>query len=475
MFEASTQVLWFDYFRIPYRVTLEGDGLRNRIQRAGGTEGGPRLLWPVGDALEGTEPAEFRLSGCTLFARLLDDASTSALLPDGGGRWERVAADDDAALWRNRDGDCVLPFDPAEAITACWTESYEQVRSSSTLRSTVGMARKAYYRLRPLLPRSMQIALRRAVSRAQGSRTFPAWPEETSLHDFYDFLLELAADVAGEEVPYIAPWPDRREWALVLTHDVETASGYEHVSILRNVEVETGFRSSWNFVPKRYEVDGSFLRALRADGFEIGVHGLYHDGLDLESEARLRERVPSMREYADRWGAVGFRSPATHRHWDLMPLLPFDYDSSYPDTDPYEPVSGGCCSWLPFHIGDLVELPITLPQDHTLFVILGKADESIWVEKTRRLRKRGGMALLITHPDYMIDEDRVAAYERFLRTFASDETVWKVLPREVSTWWRRRAASSIEPADRGWRIVGPAAEDGRIVMTSGDRAQAASR
>jgi hypothetical protein len=52
-----------------------------------------------------------------------------------------------------------------------------------------------------------------------------------------------------------------------------------------------------------------------------------------------------------------------------MASLPFEYDSSYPDTDPFEPQPGGCCSWLPYFNGPLVELPITLPQDHTLFVI----------------------------------------------------------------------------------------------------------
>ena len=50
--------------------------------------------------------------------------------------------------------------------------------------------------------------------------------------------------------------------------------------------------------------------------------------------------------------------------------------------------------------GELVELPITLPQDHTLFSILGERDERLWVAKTEHIRRRGGMALALTHPDY---------------------------------------------------------------------------
>ena len=67
------------------------------------------------------------------------------------------------------------------------------------------------------------------------------------------------------------------------------------------------------------------------------MHGLYHDGRDLESEKTLLERLPAIRSHAERWGAVGFRSPATHRDWRLMRLLGFEYDSSSPDTDPFEP------------------------------------------------------------------------------------------------------------------------------------------
>jgi hypothetical protein len=169
-----------------------------------------------------------------------------------------------------------------------------------------------------------------------------------------------------------------------------------------------------------------------------------------------------MHENAKRWGAVGFRSPATHRTWGLMPLLGFDYDSSYPDTDPFEPQGGGCCSWWPFFNGDLVELPITLPQDHTLFAILRRDDESAWVEKASLLRDRGGMSLLITHPDYMLEPRFTALYGRFLEAFAGDDRMWHALPRDVSAWWRRRAASTVESRDGEWRVVGPASDEAAV-------------
>ena len=281
---------------------------------------------------------------------------------------------------------------------------------------------------------------------------------EASLHDFFRFVLTLLADVADMPVPTIRPWPQGFDWALVLTHDVETSVGCERVEGVCDLESRLGYRSSWNFVPRRYDVPDELLRRLDARGFEVGVHGLYHDGRDLQSLSTLRERLPAMRDYAERWGAVGFRSPATQRNWEWMPLLGFDYDSSYPDTDPFEPQPGGCCTWLPFFNGDLVELPMTLAQDHTLFVILEKKNEKVWEEKAELLRARGGMALMNTHPDYFHHEDLAAAYATILERYGADPRAWKALPREVSMWWRQRAALQLRRVEGTWQVEGPVAE-----------------
>ena len=94
-----------------------------------------------------------------------------------------------------------------------------------------------------------------------------------------------------------------------------------------------------------------------------------------------------------------------------------------------------------------------------------RRDESVWAQKTRFLRDRAGMALLITHPDYMLERERLDVYDRFLTTFAGDETMWAALPRDVASWWRRRAASSIERDDAGgWRVTGPAAGEARVEL-----------
>jgi hypothetical protein len=347
-------------------------------------------------------------------------------------------------------------------MTALWSERYTTMGRRRFGRALRGLLVKGYYAVRPLLPRSLQLRMRQGYAARQSHPDFPGWPEEHSLHDLYAWLFDLAAEVAGRPVPHLSPWPRGKQVAFVLTHDVETATGRDNIEALRGPERELGYRSSWNFVPERYDVPGLLLERLRSEHCEIGVHGLRHDGQDLASPRKLARRLPAMRAYAERWGAVGFRSPATQRSWALMPTLGFDYDSSYTDSAPHEPQPGGCCTYLPFFIEQMVELPLTLPQDHTLFEILGHTDGRVWREKAAALRDRGGMVLMIAHPDYVGCPGMLDAWRDLLAQFADDDAVWHALPREVSTWWRRRAATSVEWRDGAWRARGPAAPDAEV-------------
>lgn len=488
LFESSHPSLFLDYFRVPHRVaapdTAKAEdlspphpfGALGQLRRSNDSTA-PALYWPTWagggpSAGRAGSTGEYRLGSTPIFCRVVPDGVAQDWLSGTGRPWIPSTTIRDAkgacvaSVRRDDRGSIFLPFDPSEAIRSCWSEAYATNETLSPGGRLKRLAMRGYYRARPALPRPVQIRLRQLYSHVQRRARFPHWPVETALHDLYALLFRLLAEIAHESVPWIAPWPKPYDWALVLTHDVETEVGYRHLNVLGDVEVRRGYRSSWNFVPRRYEVDDAVIARLSHDGFEVGIHGLYHDGRDLESLSLIGERLPAMRQYAERWRATGFRSPATHRVWEWMPLLGFDYDSSYPDTDPFEPQAGGCCTWLPYFNRDLVELPITLTQDHTLFAILRQADEAAWIEKASFLKAQGGMALLITHPDYMLSRRRVAAYARLLDVFRDDATAWRALPREVSAWWRRRAASSVELTPHGWRIVGPAAVDGTIRLAS---------
>ena len=454
--EASGPFLFFEQFRVPYKVRPADDPV---VWFRGG--GSTRWLrWAAG-----SRRGAFRLGTTPIFGGTMPDEDAHERLGGGWTGGEPISDGEGnhvAHVWRDGDGNIFLPFDPNEVIHNFWSEGYHGISEPSLAGRILRVGKTPYYKLRPLLPRRLQIAMRRRFSRVQAKSAFPAWPAETGLDDFYAFLFDLAGELAGGPIPWIAPWPDGHAWAMVLTHDVETDVGYRNMDPLCEIEAATGYRSSWNLVPGRYEVDDDLVRDLLERGFEVGAHSMRHDGLEFSSREALDTWLPDMHIYARRWGAVGFRSPSTNRVWELMPLTGFDYDSSYPDSDPFEPTPGGCCSWLPYFNDRQVELPVTLPQDHLVFVILERRDEGLWVEKAELLRRKGGMALMIVHPDYMLESERLDAYRRYLERFASDDTAWRALPREVSAWWRRRAASTLVRSGGAWRVRGPAAGEARI-------------
>jgi hypothetical protein len=482
VFEASHPFTFFDYFRVPYAISSPAAAQDRPAAPASvgwlralgqADKPGRSLFWlRPGTAQDAPDEicrlGRYRLADLTVVGHIALDAAVPGMLRGLGNGWRPADAILDAdgqpaaAVWRDDSGNVFLPFDPGEVMHYFWSEEYRNVGRSATSALTRAVALRGYYLVRPLLPRALQLRLRRAFTRVQSKSSFPGWPIEDNLHNFYTWLFSVAADLAGGPVPFLDLWPGGRSWALVLTHDVETDIGCQRMDLLRGPEREHGYKSSWNFVPLRYQVRDDLVRSLQDEGCEVGVHGLLHDGRDLASKRMVEKRLPAMRAAAKRWGAVGFRSPATQRHWELMPMLGFDYDSSYTDTDPYEPQPGGCCTYLPYFNQEMVELPITMAQDHTLFTILQHPDASTWWRKAQLVRERRGMVLILTHPDYADDRRIVDGYRRLLDEFAEDDTVWQALPKEVATWWRNRAVSSISEGEDGWRIVGPAAADGRV-------------
>lgn len=322
---------------------------------------------------------------------------------------------------------------------------------------------RAYYRLKPLLPRRLQLAMRRRYAKRQAHTAFPAWPIEPSLveRQRHELLAEIERRDA-ERLPTIAAWPDGHSFAAILTHDVEGPAGVANVRRIIELERRHGLVSSWNFVAEWYPIPTGLLDHVRASGCEVGLHGIKHDCKLFESRARFESELPAIHRYLAAWEADGFRSPATHRSAAWMPELGARYDSSFPDTDPFEPQAGGCCSILPFFLGEMVELPITLVQDHTLWEILRQETIELWTSKAEWIAANGGLINLITHPDYLDTPARLRMYEEFLAYVAEQQGCWHALPREVASWWRTRSRLRlIEDGDEA-RIEGVGAERARI-------------
>jgi glycosyltransferase involved in cell wall biosynthesis len=256
---------------------------------------------------------------------------------------------------------------------------------------------------------------------------------------------------AGATPPNWPGWPDGNRFALVLTHDVEGKKGFPRVEPLMNVELKYGFRSSFNFVPEgEYSVPDTLRQTLNRVGVEVGVHGLEHDGKLYNSKAMFALKAAQIRKYLQHWNARGFRSPLMQHKLAWLHELGVDYDASTFDTDPFEPEPDGVETVFPFWVPGpkgtgYVELPYTLAQDSTLFLVLRERNIDLWKRKLDWIAARGGMALLNTHPDYMCfegserarDEYPISYYEEFLSYVREkyEGAFWHAQPREVAHFY----------------------------------------
>jgi len=307
----------------------------------------------------------------------------------------------------------------------------------------LSLPKRAYYILKPLLPRPLTRTLRQLYHPAEKANVEIRWPVESRYASFlWKVLGHVLRASPGQQLLIKSLWPENKRFAFVLTHDVESRLGLEYVRKIADVEERLGFRSSFNFVPERYRIDMSLVDELRRRGFEVGIHGLKHDGKLFNSRAEFERRATKINHYLKDIGAVGFRAPLTHRNPEWMQSLEIEYDLSFFDTDPYEPIPGGTMSIWPFFIGHFVELPYTLVQDYTLTSVLGETSPDLWLEKVDFIEQYHGMALLNSHPDYLREPANLKIYSTLLLTMKAHEGYWHALPREVAQWWRTRATET---------------------------------
>ena len=211
----------------------------------------------------------------------------------------------------------------------------------------------------------------------------------------------------------------------------------------------------------RYEVLPSYLESIRSRGFEVAVHDLYHDGQLYEEREEFLRRAGKINQYAREWKAKGFRAGALYRNPDWFDSLDFSYEMSMPNVGHLDPQSGGCCTVMPYFIGDMLEFPVTMVQDYMLFHIIGNYSIDLWKTQMEIILQKKGLASFIVHPDYIIEPQARAIYQSllgYLRDLRSRSEVWIALPEEVNNWWRSRSQMRVEKRGNSWQIIGDNAE-----------------
>ena len=299
---------------------------------------------------------------------------------------------------------------------------------------------RAYYQIKPFMSRRLQIFLRSTVAKHKRNLYKAVWPIDPG---------------AGATPSGFSGWPEGRRFSVVLTHDVDTARGVARCEQLMALEQELGFRSSFNFVAHDYHLPPGLRGKLVDEGFEVGLHGLEHNRSLYESADSFARHAVTINGYLKEWGVVGFRSPCVYHNFEWLHGLDIRYEASAFDTDPFEPQSDGLRTIFPVHQRkvpgrEYVVLPYTLPQDFTMFILFKERDIGIWKEKLRWIAEQGGMALLITHPDYMnfdgnprFDEYSADLYRDLLTHIKTEYEgeYWHLLPQDMASFWSKSVCS----------------------------------
>src|SRR3989441_1262592 len=377
----------------------------------------------------------------------------------------------DASTDVTADGGTVhLPLDPDEIIENLRHEHYRTNchRGPTRLgdRPTVW---SMYYRLRPFLPVPIRKHLQRAHLSDWKEIRFPHWPIDRTVEQLLERLLVLSMKARGvHRVPFVWFWPDGMTNCAIMTHDVEHLAGRNLCSQLMDLDDSVGIKASFQIVPEeRYPVSDAFLEEIRVRGFEINVQDLNHDGRLFSNHGEFLRRAERINAYGRKYGALGFRSGALYRNQAWYGALEFSYDMSVPSVAHLDPQRGGCCSLMPFFIGNLLELPLTTIQDYSLFHILNHYSVDLWKQQIDAITEKHGLVSFIVHPDYLIEKRARATYQALLEHLArmrDERKTWIALPREVDCWWRERSKLSVVSDADSWRVEGKGKERARLAF-----------
>lgn len=352
-----------------------------------------------------------------------------------------------------------LSFDPGETIDDLRFERYCD-RSRKQRLLAEALASKLYYVARPLLGVPVRRHLQKLKLTGWNSIPFPRWPIDNTVEQLHETLLRLCLQAhEGQEIPFIWFWPEGLSSCIAITHDVETNKGREFCSPLMDLDERFGVRSSFQLIPeRRYPLSVSFIENIRSRSFEVNIHDLNHDGQLFVNEAKFLQRARRINEYARAFGARGFRSAVLYRNLAWYGALECQYEMSVPNVAHLDPQRGGCCTVMPYFIGDIVEIPLTTIQDYALFHILSDYSINLWQQQLDIIGKSHGIATFNIHPDYIINVRARAIYVQLLKHIAklrADGRIWMALPSEVDKWWRNRAQMSIVRRCGQWKIEGP--------------------
>ncbi len=209
-------------------------------------------------------------------------------------------------------------------------------------------------------------------------------------------------------------------------------------------------------------------RRLEERGVELCIHSFVHNDLSRLSADEQARQIAQAIDLFEKHGISfkGFRSPYLKYNGATLRAVEragFEYDSNLPfywappvfleslgageegglrrGLEFYKPVEFPAERSLPRFIGDIVEIPVSLPDDEILLDRLGIDAVRIgdtWLEMACMALERGELFTVQLHPERLfLLRDALCRTLDFARTSGD---FWIATLSEISAWWKRRAA-----------------------------------
>jgi len=209
-----------------------------------------------------------------------------------------------------------------------------------------------------------------------------------------------------------------------LTHDVDTADCAAFWPDLVRIEERFGIASTYNILTAGpYRLDTGWLDDLEARGFEVGLHGDFHDtAFGFRKPQLISDRLQRCLDVLGR-PVIGYRAPALAISDTLLALLNglgFRYDSSISANIYYARGVDVCIPYVYPGTG-LWEFPLVL-QDDGLFRDRRLNDEdalTVVLEVLEAIKPFGGLFVFNSHPSHL--QRHPSFYDNLLACLAEQQ------------------------------------------------------
>ena len=198
----------------------------------------------------------------------------------------------------------------------------------------------------------------------------------------------------------------------LITHDIDTEKGLRRALKLKKVEDKYGVKSIWFIPTGEYKLDKKIVKEL-AEDHEIGSHDVKHDGklILLEKEEivkRLKESKKLLEQIIEK-EVKWFRAPLLQHNMKIIQAIKeagYKYSSTSPAWEPVHPVTMkpyGVELLDPVKVNDVIEIPVTLPQDHQMLHVIGLSSKKSVEKWMNMINELNETAVLLIHPDYELN------------------------------------------------------------------------